>query len=331
MTTGNPNSFANALYGFNTLLGADASPRSRESWNDRLAHWEKAESSSETERIERARRMVINALSESQWMAANGCKIFEQGSFTNRTNTRGESDIDLRVQHPYVYIKYAPGIDAQAAYTLGNYSDTGTTYKAVAENMRAEITSNLISKFGRSAVDASGSKAVKVKGLEGSRAEVDVVPSFRLDHIFRDGIIQGTALLDPSSGVWTFNYPEQHIRNGRLKRQNTGLKFKRVVRCIKRMQSDMLQYDAISKRVPSFLIECLVYNVTDAEFTNIFDDNYGRVKRVLQSIHAQLTGPYVLYMTEINGVKGLFTEGQSWTIQQAEHFVGKALEHMGNM
>jgi hypothetical protein len=49
--------------------------------------------------------------------------------------------------------------------------------------MRAEIRSELITAFGAFAVDDRGNKAIRVKGLEGSRSEVDVVPCFTLHQI----------------------------------------------------------------------------------------------------------------------------------------------------
>src|SRR5690242_18746102 len=84
--------------------------RQRQEWNERFEHWERRESGSETERIERARDMVRDALSESAWLSAQGTRIVPQGSFTNRTNTRNEADIDLRVQHPMIKVDYAPGV-----------------------------------------------------------------------------------------------------------------------------------------------------------------------------------------------------------------------------
>jgi hypothetical protein len=72
--------------------------RRRQEWNDRFAHWEKSESDSETQRIERARDMVMAAIAQNDWLRSQRIFLAPQGSFTNRTNTRLEADIDLRVQ-----------------------------------------------------------------------------------------------------------------------------------------------------------------------------------------------------------------------------------------
>jgi hypothetical protein len=56
----------------NYLLETLTQSRTRSSWNDRLTHWEKPASDTEEAQIERAASMVRNALSSSQWLAAEG-------------------------------------------------------------------------------------------------------------------------------------------------------------------------------------------------------------------------------------------------------------------
>ena len=60
--------------------------------------------------------MVQQALGQNRWLSTEGARIVQQGSFTNRTNTRLDADIDLRVQHPSIKIEYAPGVDMATAY-----------------------------------------------------------------------------------------------------------------------------------------------------------------------------------------------------------------------
>jgi hypothetical protein len=325
-----------------TLIGAAQelaeSVRHRQSWNDRFEHWERPESDTEYDRIIRARDMVQGALADNNWLNAEGCRLCQQGSFTNRTNTRGESDIDLRVQHRHILVEYADGVDRQAAYAAAGYFSPGGSFRDKLTDMRAQIVSDLQGTFGRGAVDASGKKAIRVKGLEGSRAEVDVVPAFRLHFIeqVQQGFMpprfittEGVALLDTIGG-WTYNFPDQHIANGRDKRSRTGHQFKKVVRTIKRMQRDMMNYDITDKRVPSFLVECLVYLVEDEFFTVPGDDRYGRIKRVLQRVNELINGPNVGRLLEINDRKFLFHPTQGWQLNDAQEFVALALAHLGD-
>lgn len=330
-----PPSPSNRLFGEVFLGGLEESIRRRSSWNNSFGHWERAESTSETDRIERARDMVRDALVSNAFLTGQGIKLVEQGSFTNRTNTRGESDIDLRVQHPDRWIEYGYGVDSGAAYSAGGYFSTGVTYAAMRDRMRQEIVAELRRAFGRSAVDDTGTKAIKVKGLDGSRSEVDVVPCFTLHHItstslFGNDTVEGVAILG-TDDAWTLNYPDQHITNGRAKRERTAHRFKRVVRTVKRMQADMLEHDSLAERVPSFLVECLIYAVEDVYFLVEDDDRYGRVQRVLNRSLEQLSAGLPTYlMTEINGIKPLFG-GQSWSVESTRNFVSRALAHLGNV
>lgn len=314
------------------------SVRTRSSWNDRFSHWETAESTTETKAIERARDMVHSALRENKWLVNEGVVISPQGSFTNRTNVRNEADIDLRVQHPLLRIECDSNVNFQAAYQAGTYFDSGRSFADLAQNMRKEISRDLKARFGKGAVNDTGKKAIRVDGVAGSRGEVDVVPCFTLHHI-RAGAgfvpfstVHGVAILS-TDGNWTLNYPEQHIANGRRKRTTTGHQFKRVVRIVKRLQTDMEEYGVLEERVPSFLIECLVYLVEDHHFV-YNEDRYDRIRRILtrvSEILAQggLLSPY--FLSEINGIKPLFGGDQAWTLEKAQRFVHAALRHLGNL
>ncbi|CAN7344110.1 hypothetical protein LJR231_001953 [Phyllobacterium sp. LjRoot231] len=310
--------------------------RIRSEWNERFSHWERSESTSETQRIERARNMVHNVLTKNTWLSSQRVSLVPQGSFTNRTNTRLEADIDLRVQHPAIKIEYLNGIDPQAAWRDGGYVALEPTFGELSTQMRTEIIADLIRIFGADKVNADGNKAIRVSGLDGSRAEVDVVPAFRLHRITGNSLIggvtgiEGVAILS-RDGQWTENYPDQHLANGRAKRLATGHQFKRTVRIVKRLRADMADRGVFNAKVPSFLIECLVYLVEDHAFMVAADDRYDRVKRVLNRIVQILENPLLAYSaTEINGVKLLFGGNQAWTLETARSFSKFALAHLGN-
>ena len=84
--------------------------------------------------------------------------------------------------------------------------------------------------------------------------------------------------------------------------------------------------------VPSFLIECLVYNVANEHFTVAGDNRYERIKRVLKEIQKQLNSGvlYSLFLMEVNGIKPLFASGQAWTLQEARTFVDLTIAHLGD-
>ncbi len=326
-----PSAATSDLFGLGPL---DESYRRRSEWNDRFTHWERSESDAETQRIERARNMVQQALGKNRWLNTERARIVPQGSFTNRTNTRLDADIDLRVQHPMLKIEYGPGVHAGIAWQQGGYYDTGVSYGYASDRMRAEIRSELIAAFGALAIDDTGNKAIRVKGLDGSRSEVDVVPCFTLHHITGQALLGqtptlGAAILSKDKTSWTLNYPDQHLNNGRAKRLNTGLQFKRVVRIVKRLRADMTERGILREKVPSFLVECLVYLVEDGYFTDASDDRCGRVSRVLDRLAEILASPPTAFTAhEINGIKLLFAGGQAWTLDAARNFVNLAVSHI---
>ncbi|WP_311272296.1 MULTISPECIES: hypothetical protein [unclassified Rhizobium] len=311
------------------------SVRRRSSWNDRFTHWEKAESTTETIAIERGRSVVQGILEANQGLRSEGVRFVPQGSFTNRTNVRNEADIDLRVQHPLLRIEHEAGVDPASANNAYGYYDVGRTYTQIAGDMRATIAAELKSSLGKSNIDDSGKKAIRVKGVAGSRGEVDVVSCFTLHHIFipqgayQYDRIEGVAILG-LDGSWTLNYPDQHIANGRLKRTTTNHQFKRIVRIVKRMQSDMIEHGVITERVPSFLVECLIYLVEDHHFV-MNEDRYDRVKRVLNRSLEIISQPRLNlnYYPEINGIKPLFGVKQAWTVEKAHWFLASAIRHLG--
>ncbi|RVJ16179.1 hypothetical protein [Sinorhizobium medicae] len=317
---------------FETAL--NDSVRRRATWNERFTHWERSESTTETVAIERGRTTVERILSQNQWLVSEGVRFAPQGSFTNRTNVRNEADIDLRVQHPVLRIEHEPGVNPYVAAGTFGYFDEGRTYSQIATDMRLKIAADLKSALGKQNVDASGKKAIRIKGVSGSRGEVDVVACFTLHHVYVPtgewayNRVEGVAILG-TDGAWTFNYPDQHIANGRRKRTTTRHQFKRMVRIIKRMQADMSGHGVITERVPSFLVECLVYLVEDQHFL-YSEDRYDRVKRILRrslEIVSQ-DGPVLYSLREINGIKPLFGV-QAWTVEKARRFLASAISHLG--
>lgn len=324
------------LSGFGDLGAAPAGPcRTRSAWNDRFSHWERSESTTETGTIERAEANVSAAIANNSWLNAQRVKIAGQGSYFNRTNVRREADIDLRIVHPLLKVEYHENVHRPAADQLLSYSDGGLTFEQIFAGLRVNLAKDLAARFGRENVDV-GKKAIRIKGITGSRAEVDVVPAIRLHHVTwltdvqRYQTLEGVAILS-TEGRWTLNFPDQHAANGRAKRARTGHQFKRVVRIFKRMQADMLKSGALGARVPSFLIECLVYCVDDYYFQVAGDDRYSRVQRVAWQMQTLLADRQVAAaLTEINDIKWLFHPSQAWNYEDAQTFANAAVAYLGN-
>jgi hypothetical protein len=319
----------------NQFSEALAKARTRSSWNDRLSHWERPASDSEEQQIERAANMVRTALSSNDWLNSEGVTISPQGSYHNNTNVRLESDMDLRVVHPSMKVEYASNVLVDAAKTVLGIVGTERTYSAVIQEMRQQIIRELSKKFGASNVDGSGNKAIRLKKQLGSRADVDIVPAFKLYWVEWYSYSQmyhteeGIAIFGKDVN-WTYNFPEQHHRNGIAKRVRTKYRFKRSVRILKRLRDELVESNQLElKQAPSFLIECLTYAVEDEYFLFESDDRYDRTLRILNRMKECLdNSTWVTNATEINEIKYLFRTTQPWSINDAKIFVQKAILRM---
>lgn len=310
--------------------------RSRSDWNSRFEHWQRPASDSEEQKIERSARMVRDALAKNAWLSAEGVSVFAQGSYHNNTNVRLDSDMDLRVVHPGIKVQYHPNVHVESANQLLSYTFNGSSLSSLNSRMRAEVAAALGTEFGFWNVNDTGSRAIHLKSLPGSRAEVDVVPSFVLHQVMwidatKDYLTtRGVGILSKDSSAWTFNFPKQHNENGVAKRTRTKHRFKRCVRMLKRMRNEM-QDRAVraAEPIPSYLIECLAYRVDNAFYLDDTDDHFNRTSRIIRQLQ-QLAADqnWVAHATEINDVKGLFGSWQGWTSAQVVDFLRAARTHL---
>ncbi len=309
----------------NYLAEALAQARTRQSWNERLEHWERPASDSEEATIERAAKMVRDVLVRNAWLSGEGVQIEPQGSYYNNTNVRQESDIDLRATHPGIYIKYGLTVVPEYAFQALSYSWTGRGFADLLAHMRREIVYELAREFGAMNLDTSGKKAIKVKDAPGTRAAVDVVPCFRLHYVIWDANARRYWTIP-----WTFSYPDQHHRRGIDKRANTQLRFKKIVRMLKRLRDELVASAALTpNEVPSFLVESLVYGVEDVFFTVEQDDRSDRLLRIVQRIWSQVYDQQCANAAlEINGINPLFLATDLARLASAKKFADLALQRL---
>ena len=125
------------------------------------------------------------------------------------------------------------------------------------------------------------------------------------------------------------NWPEQNYENGVAKNNETGKRFKDVVRVLKRLRNKMNDEKiAAAAPIPSFLVECLVWNVPNEGFGH---NTY--------AADVQWTLAHIFNNTrnfddckewgEVNELKYLFRPGQPWTMEQAHSFASAAWDYLG--
>lgn len=311
---------------------AVADKRSRTSWNDRFWHWERPPSDHEEGKIARAAGIATGIVNANSRLTALGAQIRPQGSYYNNTNVRLEADMDLRVQLPTLMVRYEAGVSPTQADDALGYVLAGNSMPDTAREVRDQLAADCRRAFGENNVTV-GNKAVSVDGLDGSHADVDLVPAFHLRYVIATGVggyatLNGVGIIGVD-GSETWNFPEQHHANGIAKRTRTAQRFKKIVRALKRLNYELCEIGAINRRLPSFLIECLVYVVEDGHFLVEDDDRFDRVLRVLLRLDDLLSdADYVSGALEINEIKYLFRDTQAWTVVDARNFVSAAIARM---
>lgn len=290
-------------------------------WEGVLATWSQPPSESESQKADNAVRIIKKAIDASADLANRSISVIAQGSYRNRTNVRQDSDVDICVLcSPPIMVSYdlAPGLTDAAA----GLSDAGYDYS----KYRNEVGKALVDYLGASGV-TRGKKAFDVHENT-YRLDADVVACFGCRQYQRNNdnrviFETGTAFI-PDGGWRIHNWPEQNYANGVAKNDATGRFYKPLVRILKRLKNEMIESGCVScASVPSFLLECLLYNLTPDAFQE--PTWFATLQRVLRDLHSMLgTADQSREMEEVNGLKYLLRGGQPWTRDQASAFVAEA-------
>jgi hypothetical protein len=269
--------------------------------------------------------MVKDAISEYRPFEGRTIEVFAQGSYRNNTNVRQESDVDICVRCMDVcYVDYS-FVEGLTDKDVG-LSDATYTYS----QFKDDVGRALAAKFSPQGI-TRGKKAFDVHS-NSYRVDADVVPTFehrRYERLAWGGhrYESGTQFL-PDNGGRIVNWPQQNYDNGVRKNKETGNRFKFTVRALKRLRNEMADLGiSAAKPIPSFLIECLVWNAPNEAFSH---EEY--TENVATVIGATIYNTAVLDRCnewgEVNELKYLFRSGQPWTREQANAFVTAAWKYV---
>jgi hypothetical protein len=291
---------------------------------DTLKSWAKAPSQTELDKCDNAVTAIRKAINANAALAkhGNGIKAFAQGSYYNRTNVREDSDVDVCVLcTDSVFCDYPEGMkDSDFGITPADYPYA--TFKN-------DVGAALAAHFKNGHV-TPGKKAFDIKENT-YRISADAIPCFEHRRYSKDATWitpTGTAFV-PDGGSRIVNWPDQNYTNGVAKNKNTGGRFKDVVRILKRLRYKMCEEKiAAADPIPSFLIECLVWNAPNPDFGH--DTYTSDVRDVLASLfNATIKLETCEEWGEINELKYLFKGGQPWTLAQAHAFISAAWDYWG--
>lgn len=295
-------------------------------WESIFRSWSKPSSDTEEEKSSNTERMIRAAIAGSPELSKRNIEVFTQGSYKNNTNVRQDSDVDICIRYNDVFFYDLPEDGTVTKASVG-FSDGSYDYS----RFKNEIEAALVGKFGRSMV-TRGKKAFDVHATT-YRVDADVVPTFEHRRYYKDYSGQtrfhrGTELR-PDSGGRIINWPEQHYENGVEKNKITNGRFKFITRVIKRLRNEMNENNVVAaKPIPSYLIECLVWNTPKDGFGHT--EYTADVRYVLaHTFNETSSSERCKEWGEVNELKYLFRTNQPWTLEQAHSFLGAAWDYIG--
>jgi hypothetical protein len=264
--------------------------------------------------------MIREAVDEHAALGGANLTIYPKGSYANNTNVRVESDVDVAVECRECIYWDETEQGSHSDYTP--YDGPWTPTK-----LRSELVAALQSKFPGQ-VDSSGKIAIEVHSST-ARIDADVVPCFTYRLYFPSGNFrEGTKIFRSDRGS-IVNYPKQQLEKGRSKNNRTNYAYKKTVRILKRAGNSMV-HESVFRELPSYFIECLVYNCPDSVFNR--NSWTAIVSQTLFHIWDGLEGGRPSESddrwVEANECFYLFHDGQDWARADGRDFAKAARNYL---
>lgn len=244
---------------------------------------------------------IRNALSNYRWPTEVPYEVFLQGSYHNGTNLSRDSDVDVVIR---LTTRIRPRVVAMSPADLeGNGSHRFLLEKW--QSFRQHALRALRTEFGDSVT--SGRKSLKI--AQGRiPAAADVVVTLK----YEDGL----AIFLPDEGRWVVSHPQRHYQRGMRKERATGNRFKRTVRMFKTTRNHLVNNGTINERtVPSYFIECLLYNVPEDLFSQQLSITYADVLNWLGSAQMRT------FATQSGDMQLFGSRPEQWTVNEARRFM----------
>jgi hypothetical protein len=236
-----------------------------------------------------------------------------QGSYKNDTNIRSDMDVDVVIQLNSIF--YSNLTEEQK-----KIFKLGAAYYTL-EDFRKVVVNALVDYYDQDQI-SEGNKAIKVKTLY---LPADVVvcyqyrqypPNPERESDFVEGIVFWTR----NEGHQVINYPKPHYENGVRKHQNTANRYKPTVRMFKNIRNYLEEHSFILEgSVPSYFLECLLYNVPDEKFDNSFPKTFCNVVNWLAE--EKLDN----FVCQNEQVLLFGNTPEQWTAASAEAFIKSAI------
>lgn len=299
---------------------------SEAAWEATFRRWARPLSDSEEAMADNAASVIRSALNAYAPLSNVNFEVYATGSYRNNTNVRGESDIDVAtVCHEMFYYELPMG-------TVASSFGLNTPAIYTFDHFRADVRAALVARFGSGMTP--GDKAFNVHENT-YRLEADVTPFCEYRRYTGAGAFDEGVKSVSRSGQEFVNWHADHYAQGVRRNSNTGRRFKRLTRILKNVKFAMLEDGSAAaklaaKAVPSFLVECLMFNASDNCFG--LSNGYARDVRAAIADLWVATKPEERWrdMLEVNCRKWLFRGPQPWTRDVAHTFLAEAWGYLFN-
>ena len=297
-------------------------------WEDWLRKSAAPPSDHEDAKRKRTEDEIRDALRSYAALKGRPYRVYAKGSYANNTNVRLNYDVDIAVEYyGYFYSDLVFDLQGQSKDVV-DVVDSDDPYERA--DFQRDILDALETAFGGSAI-TEGRIAYHVRNNK-TTLPADVVPCWEYRRYER--IVNGVpyyeqgAVVFPKGGARTENYSQQQLDNGVAKNLRTGRRYKRMVRALKRLQSRLVANGILDEELPSYLVECLVYNVPDGDFQH--DTYKADIRAVLAHLFNEtLANGAADDFVEVSELKYLFRGDRSWTISQAHEVANAAWDELG--
>ncbi|MFZ0576787.1 MAG: nucleotidyltransferase [Psychrobacillus psychrotolerans] len=216
------------------------------------------------ERIERVLRGENSFITNR-----NSVSIYLQGSYRNKTNIYGNSDVDIVVETSEVFYSDTSGLSYEKKQIYDSLKNTSQYTWAI---YKKEVLDTLINYFGEDNVEI-GNKSFKINTGD---YEADVVPCIQYRKYIDYGYsqdsqkyIEGMKFFTTKESREVINFPKRHYLFGAEKNQQTGEMYKKTVRVFKNIKSRLVNSGKLEKgTAPSYFVENLLYNIPNEQYVN---------------------------------------------------------------
>ncbi len=284
-----------------------------------IQNWSRALSETENSKCVATVSTIRQILEDS---FGSKVKVFLQGSYANNTNVRQDSDVDIVICYQDAYYSDLSFLNEQDKLF---HNQNTTDHKYAFLEFKNDVERFLRDNFGNSVNRKD--KCINVIG-NSYRVNADVVPCFILKRFESPYRVTAEGIkLFSDSGPDIINFPDHHKINGQEKNKLTDQKYKAVVRILKNCRNNLIEINRINdKFMPSFFLECLVWNAPDIYFGgNSFKEI---INSVIKKIYADMSDSQKANTySEINNLHWLFHGQNKRTHEGAKQF----LEHAYNL